>query len=271
MTSKPTAGGIVFVTLISFLSIFQGFNLPILCLPLSIVGLVDDKYELKPNIRLISQIFTILLLINNSPFKDYFTYESNQIFNILVVFCIIFVSLAAINFFNFVDGLDGLLTSCMIIIFLSTGLYLEYNLWTIVGCLLGFLVLNWQPSKLFMGDVGSTFLGALFVGIYLLSGSFIDSFKILLLASPLLADACISVIRRFLSGQSVVIPHKSFFFQRLNQGGLSHQEVTLIYSTAIFINGLCLNFGNFYSLCLAVFLELVVGIILEKKIAVRFK
>ncbi len=270
LISKPSAGGIVFVTLICLFSLFSGFYIPIFCLPLSIIGLIDDKYELKPYIRLISQIFTILLLINNSPFKDYFFYETNQIYNFIIVFLIVFISLGCINFINFVDGLDGLLTSCMIIIFLSIGIYLNINLSIIAGCLTGFLVLNWQPSKLFMGDVGSTFLGAFFVGILLFSGNLLDSFKILLLASPLLFDACISVIRRFLSGKSVIIPHKSFFFQRLNQGGLSHQKVALIYSTAIGLNGLALIFGNLYHLFLVILIEFLVAIVLEKKIAVKF-
>ena len=79
-----------------------------------------------------------------------------------------FLATSIINFANFADGIDGLLSSSMIIIFVLSALQNNNNsfLWGIVGCLVGFLFYNWQPSKLFMGDVGSTFLGAIFLVSY---------------------------------------------------------------------------------------------------------
>lgn len=97
-----------------------------------------------------------------------------------------------------------------------------------------------------------------------------DGFKILLLASPLLGDACISVIRRYFSGKSVVIPHKSFFFQRLHRGGLSHQSVTIIYSFATLAIGLSFLIGNLQSMLITIFIELLIAIYLEKKVAIKF-
>ena len=62
------------------------------------------------------------------------------------------------------DGIDGLVASCMGVIFLVLSISSNQLLFYLVAPLLGFLYFNWFPSKIFMGDVGSTYLGAIFVG-----------------------------------------------------------------------------------------------------------
>ena len=267
--AKPTAGGIVFVFLISLIAYFNNDFIPLLCLPLSIVGLIDDKYDLLPFIRLSAQIFTIILLFNISPLNDILLNSYSGLPFFLILFLIIFLSSGCINFINFSDGLDGLLAGCMIIIFGSISIYLDLNYWPYVACLLGFIVLNWHPSKIFMGDVGSTFLGSLFVGVILQSGSFTEALKILLLASPLLGDALLSVSKRLLSGESIIIPHKSFYFKRLNEGKFSHDQVSMIYMLATFLICMCLLFGNLYWMIGVIILELITLLYLEKKYAIQ--
>lgn len=267
--AKPTAGGIVFVFLISLTGYLNNHLIPMICLPLSIVGLIDDKYDLNPNLRLTAQIITIIFLINESPLNNLLLNSYDFIIYLIILFGLFFFSVALINFINFVDGLDGLLAGCMVLILSASSIYLNLNFWTYVSCLVGFLILNWYPSKLFMGDVGSTFLGSLFLGIILINTeNFEDAFKILLLASPLLGDALISVIRRLLSGKSIVIPHKSFYFQRLNQGKLSHQQVSIIYISATLLICLCLLFGNLYWMISSIILEFIILLFLEKKYAI---
>ena len=268
--SKPTAGGIIFVIVICIQGYLNNFFLPLICMPLSIVGLIDDKYDLKPKFRLFAQVLTIIALINFSLLKENWFSEVNIIFYLIALGVIIFSSTGCINFINFMDGLDGLLTSCMIIVLSFISLFYDLQLWPYIGSLLGFLILNWGPSKIFMGDVGSTFIGSLFVGLILMSDNYVDAFKILLLASPLLGDALISVIRRYFSGKSVVIPHNSFLFQRLHRGGLSHQAVTIIYSTATLAIGISFLIGNLKWMFLTIFIELLIAIYLEKKVAIKF-
>ena len=77
------------------------------------------------------------------------------------------------------------------------------RLWALVGSLLGFLLWNCSPAKVFMGDVGSTFLDAVFAGLVLQASSWPEAFGYLLVATPLLGDACICVPRRLLAGQRV--------------------------------------------------------------------
>ena len=59
------------------------------------------------------------------------------------------------------DGLDGLIAGCLSITITALSIYLDapLPLWSLVGSLIGFLFWNWSPAKVFMGDVGSTFLG----------------------------------------------------------------------------------------------------------------
>ena len=267
--AKPTAGGIVFVSLISFTGCFINHYIPLICLPLSIVSLIDDKYDLKPNFRLLIQIMTIISLIIISPLNKILLDYFDNIIYLILLFGLIFLSLACINFINFADGLDGLLAGCMVIIFTTISIYLGLNFWIYIASLIGFLFLNWYPSKLFMGDVGSIFLGSLFLGTIFQTNNFTDAFKLLLLASPLLGDALISVTRRLLSGESIVIPHKSFYFQRLNQGKLSHSQVSTIYMTATTLICVCLLFGNLYWMVGTIFLEFILLLFLEDKFAIK--
>ena len=269
--AKPTAGGIVFVLLISLAGYFNKDYIPMLCIPLSIVGFIDDKYDLKPNLRLIAQIITIITFIKISPLNQILLNSFGGILFAISLISLIFISVACINFINFVDGIDGILAGCMILIFATISIYLNLNFWPYVSCLIGFIFLNWYPSKVFMGDVGSTFLGALFLGFILQTNNFIDALKILLLASPLLGDALISVTRRLLSGKSIVIPHKSFYFQRLNQGRFSHDQVAKIYMFATFLICMCLLFGNLYWMIGMIVLELIVLLYLEKKFAIKIQ
>tara|TARA_B100000242_G_scaffold294391_1_gene277101 strand:+ start:16200 stop:17123 length:924 start_codon:yes stop_codon:yes gene_type:complete len=268
--ATPSAGGVIFVLLSCLNSFFNGFNITLICFPLSVIGLFDDKFDLKPSLRIASQISTIFFLLLNSPF---FLYINNNLDILSLLFCIIFIIFTCtgfINFFNFIDGLDGLLAGSMIIILATLALNMNNNLWSIVALLLGFIFFNWSPSKIFMGDVGSTFLGAIYVGILFQTDNANDFFKIILLASPLLGDACIAVIRRFLSGSSIIIPHKSFFFQRLNQIGWSHNLVSLFYISLILPLSFGFLFGNIYWMILTIIFELSIYMFIEKNLLPKF-
>ena len=179
---------------------------------------------------------------------------------------------AVINFTNFMDGLDGLLTGCMAVAIAALGLALSapWPLWALVGSLLGFLFWNWSPAKVFMGDVGSTFLGAVFAGMVLQASSWPQAFGYLLVATPLLADACICVIRRFLGGQSVFQAHRLHLFQRLHQAGWPHARVSLTYISATAALSLAMIAGGWPWVFSLAVVELLVGVWLDQRVAVPF-
>ena len=227
----PTSGGITFVTLSSIVCLILGNYLPLISTPLAVVGLIDDKYNIRKRFRFLAQLITVLIIIYFYLIR--FSAFGDQLFtkpNIFFISFLIILGLATINFMNFMDGIDGLLSSSIcVLIILYILLEKNYSLLPLVASLLVFSYWNWSPAKIFMGDIGSTFLGAILIGVILSSSSSINALKILIASSPLMGDACITVIRRFFNRDNIFRPHKKQLFQRLVASGISHNNVSLIY------------------------------------------
>jgi len=259
------------VVYLSFSTFFDGLPLyrvtpaliPLLALPLSIVGFFDDLCDLPVSIRYLVQLITAFLLVLVSPLPLHW----------FALPCLLILVTAVINFVNFVDGLDGMVAGCMSIIFaaLVPKFYASWGLWVLVGSLLGFLIWNWSPAKVFMGDVGSTFLGAVFAGLVLQSDSWQEASSLFLLATPLLADAGSCVIRRLLARQRVFTAHRLHLFQRLHQAGWSHSRVSFVYMIATGLLALALALGGWAWIVGLAVVELFVGKWLDQCVAVPFK
>ena len=161
----PSGGGISFVLVGTTLSLVFGNYIPLVSIPLAIVGFIDDYSIIKKRFRYITQLFTVIALIKISPQVSNLLSSSTKFNGILILLFLILLGTSIINFFNFMDGMDGLLAGNMIIIFSMGGFIISGSYFVIVGALIGFLIFNWSPAKVFMGDVGSTFLGAVFFWI----------------------------------------------------------------------------------------------------------
>ena len=265
---KPKAGGIVFLFLSSFIFLIHKKFIFLLALPLAIVGLIDDYKGLSTSFRLIFQaIIASLFFIFDKD--NFFIFNMGSSFFILnILFLVIFMGI--INTMNFMDGIDGLVCSCMIIILLTISIKYDLVFLPITFSLVGFLFFNWTPAKVFMGDVGSTFLGFLYAAILLRSNSIVEFAEIFLLFIPLFMDAFSCRLRLLIKGRNLFKPHKLHLYQRLHQAGLSHADVTLIYLSSTLILSISLFLFNIYfSYCLA-FLIISFGFYLEKNIAVKF-
>jgi Fuc2NAc and GlcNAc transferase len=270
----PRGGGLAFVlvsagsSLIAFVS---GSTLsyplitsvlPLVALPLAGVGLFDDRLNLQASWRYGAQLVTAFLIVWLSPIPLPW----------LLLPPVIFAVTAVINFTNFMDGLDGLVAGCMAVAISAIGFRLAspWPIWTLVGALFGFLLWNWSPAKVFMGDVGSTFLGAVFAGLVLQAPSWPEALALLLVATPLLGDAFLCVPRRLLAGQRVFQAHRLHLFQRLHQAGWPHARVSSLYIGATALLALALLWGGLpWLLPLAAF-ELLLGIWLDQRVAVPF-
>ena len=266
---KPSSGGILFVIIYSAIAIYQNFYLPLLSIPIAIVGLIDDKFILSSKIKFIFQVSTVCLILfflqnSDSSFVSYSLDNRFYLYLILIVF-----GVAIINFINFMDGIDGIVCGCIIIIFISINGTFHY-LFPAIGALTAFLIFNWQPSKIFMGDTGSLFLGSYLLTLIYNTGSILDSLKIVLLCFPLIADPVIVIIRKLIKRQNILKAHKQHLYQRLVSGGISHAKVSLIYIFSTLILGLVYNFGNLNSLLITTLIILVFGFILDKKYALQF-
>lgn len=271
----PRGGGVAFVVVaagVSVLSLLFGGAtapalLPLLALPLALVGLLDDRFQLPAVWRYGVQLATAVILLLLSPLLVGVAGAAWLVLPVLLI-----AVTAVINFTNFMDGLDGLVAGCMAVALTVTAMRLQAPLpiWVLVGALLGFLIWNWSPAKVFMGDVGSTFLGAVFAGLVLQAPSWSDALGLLLLATPLLGDACLCVPRRLLAGQAVFQAHRLHLFQRLHQAGWPHARVSGLYigATAALATALLLG-GWPWVLALAV-LVLLLGVWLDRHVAVPF-
>ncbi len=154
------------------------------------------------------------------------------------------------NATNFMDGLDGLVSGifslalvffCMILH--SIGFYDLYLFGlTMIAGLMGFLIYNFPPAKIFMGDVGSCLLGFVYaVMVVIMVGN--DQSPWVMLASVLLVfnllfDVVFTVIRRFFRGDNILQAHRSHLFQLMNRLGYRHLTVSLCYLGVTFLQGL---------------------------------
>ena len=278
----PRGGGLAFVAVSSFSSGMtllsgQGFAaaaLPLLATPLAVVGLLDDRHNLPAWWRYGVQLFTAALILGCSPLVQPFglAVGSGSWLLLPVLVLLVIAVTAVINFTNFMDGLDGLVAGCMAVTIaaLSLALAAAWPLWTLVGSLLGFLLWNWSPAKVFMGDVGSTFLGAVFAGLVLQASSWPVAFGYLLVATPLLGDACFCVPRRLLAGQRVFQAHRLHLFQRLHQAGWTHARVSITYITATAVLAVAMLAGGWPWVFGLAVVELLVGVWLDQRVAVPF-
>ena len=121
-----------------------------------------------------------------------------------------------------------------------------------------------------MGDVGSTFLGAVFAGLLLQSSSWSEALGYLLVATPLLGDAFLCVPRRLLAGHRVFQAHRLHLFQRLHQAGWPHAWVSLTYIAATAVLALAMFAGGLHWVIGLAVVVLLVGVWLDQRVAVPF-
>ncbi len=158
------------------------------------------------------------------------------------------IIVAGINFYNFIDGIDGLAAGGAFIagavwaLVASTGGQPDIALICVMaaGAALGFLQFNFPPSKLFMGDSGSTFFGYCFAYLAIAGSNTtpeIPVFVPLLLLSSLYLDAALTIVRRLTRGERVFQPHRTHYYQRLLQLGFTHKQVTLLEYAVLLLLG----------------------------------
>jgi len=267
---KPQGGGLVFASLGVFISILISNVIPLIAFPLSIVGFADDKFKLPSGLRFAFQMATILALANLKLFKNILLFENNFYILVLIIILVLFGT-TIINFVNFMDGIDGLVISTFSLIFLIISLIYQSNFLFFTASLIGFIPFNWYPSKIFMGDAGSTFIGAVYVGAIFNCNNIFESINVLILSFPLLADAFFCLIRRFRMKDNIFSSHNLHLYQRLNQSGLNHEKVSLIYLLAVSFIGISVYLNSIFLKILVIVIELGIGFWLDKNIAVPFK
>tara|TARA_R110002072_G_scaffold168861_7_gene322538 strand:+ start:2149 stop:3159 length:1011 start_codon:yes stop_codon:yes gene_type:complete len=210
----------------------NGVAIVLLTLPLAVVGFLDDRGHVSAGVRYLIQLGVALGTIwhlgpAHVPWPEAFA----PVQTYLSVGLAAFFLTALINFYNFMDGLDGILAGCVAVQLVAFAFLLKQPLWLLLaGAVLGFLPLNWHKARIFMGDVGSTLLGAS-VGIALATSqaSVTALAPALALTLPITLDSGYTIFRRLLLRENIFKAHKKHIYQRLNQSGWSHGKVAGTY------------------------------------------
>ncbi len=268
-------GGGVIIAIVSQLTIVFLYKLKILppniafaysCgFMLAILGFIDDLINLSIKIRLFFQciisciaIFFVLPTPIRLPISIHYISQTsiNDLNNLFNFITSLFLLIWSINLFNFMDGTDGLAgVEATFVVFLGGILvYLATKsisfsgyLWLISFIILGFLKFNWPPAKVFMGDVGSYFLG-FFIGISSLISHYIYKVSLcywLILYAVFLVDATLTLIKRMIYEKEWYKSHRQHAYQKMQNLGWQHKKI--LYGLII-INSLlgCIALFAFY-------------------------
>ena len=266
----PAAGGVAFTVAfcLGFLfvyysplfaidsSILQKYILyyGLAALIVTLVSLRDDYKSISYRIRLLTHFISVLLLVYGGLIVEFPSFGNDinvwgpSIFTV-------FALMSLINGANFIDGLDGLLSGCIIIslvfqiclIWPADLLFVAfYSL--LLAALLGFFIFNFPKAKIFMGDIGSTFLGltlgfsAIIAQKYypfstdtaLIHKGFIYSLTPL---SFLWFDVAFTLLRRAYLGNRLTEAHRDHLIHILNDCGYSHALISSLYFISVVVMG----------------------------------
>jgi Fuc2NAc and GlcNAc transferase len=210
---------------------------------IALISFVDDLYGIPFTWRLFVHALAAVLLI-----LDLETWHGITMLGGLSLgwwgYAITFIWIVwTVNSYNFMDGIDGLAGLQAVVAgfgWMLLGLILDMPavyLYSgiIAASSLGFLMHNWNPAKIFMGDVGSAFLGYTFASLPLLARESAIRYPDLLpIAAVLflwffLFDSVVTLVRRAVRGERIWQAHKEHLFQRLVSTGMTHRKVTVIY------------------------------------------
>ena len=235
----PRGGGIaVILSAVSFLfMVATPPTLLIAALGIATISFLDDREGVSIKWRLLIQIMAVtLLFIPNGIVDIYFDGPIFQgLFSPMIdKFMAGFLLIGFMNLFNFMDGIDGITgaqtiaigVGLFILSLFATGIkILGLEGLVLAAAAAGFLMLNWHPAKLFLGDVGSVALGFL-LGFLLLQLAAIGYWQAaLILPAYYLVDGGLTFLKRLLSGQKVWQAHSQHAYQKAVRAGYSHDWV----------------------------------------------
>lgn len=238
----PRGGGLGFLlafaiglTSISFLRnspVQSDAFLGLILFPLAAIGFLDDRYNLPSLVRYGVQLgVAVVAVVHYGIFPQPWLTEFGTIGIIVAGLLTVIGFTALINFYNFMDGLDGIVASVTALQLSFITLYLNQPIWwLLIVALLGFLWWNWSPAKIFMGDVGSTVLGASIAIALIQTNDVTLGWSSLAITLPITADTIYTLFVRLSRRENIFQAHRTHIFQRLQQSGWNHAQVALTYS-----------------------------------------
>lgn len=225
-----------------------------------LLGIFDDIKPIKARYKFIVQVIaaSVVVFYGNIPLDSISAFGLSINFGLFGYPLAVLFIVAIVNAINLIDGLDGLAAGTSSIYFLTIAIIafvlnrldgLDISLCLIMlGATLGFLIYNFHPASIFMGDTGSTFLGFMISIIALLGfkGATLTSLFIPLLVLFLpIMDTILAIFRRLLRGENIGAPDKEHLHHQLLKLNKSVTKTVLIMYA---INALCAAISIFYAL-----------------------
>ena len=207
-----------------------------------ITGFIDDIKPLSALAKFTGQVIAALIIVfyGHLLISEISAFGITLRFGVLAYPLTLFFILGSVNCINLIDGLDGLSSGISSIYFLTIGIIavmqnkfgLDCTLaFILLGSTLGFLLYNFNPASMFIGDTGSMFLGFMIAVIALLGFKNVTMtsllIPLLLIAIPIL-DTLFAIIRRKLKGQSISHADKLHIHHQLLSRNLSQRTTVLV-------------------------------------------
>jgi UDP-GlcNAc:undecaprenyl-phosphate/decaprenyl-phosphate GlcNAc-1-phosphate transferase len=297
----PSMGGIgIFIGFVSatiiWMDLNEWTNMRYVIASLSIIfllGVRDDLVPFRAFQKLVGQIVAIIVLsfstVQITSFYGFLGVTEIPVW--LGYFITGFTLLVITNSFNLIDGLDGLAGSVGLVVLTSLGFwfYLSNDAvfallsFSMIGGILAFLVFNWQPAEIFMGDTGAMVIGILLgmLVIHFMNSNYsLPSYHELKLSGTIASAAALLIIPltdtlrimilRISRGQSPFSPDKSHIHHALMRLGFSHGKtaITLASVNLVFIAMAfsLRHLGDIIMLPMVIFLAFVLSFILDRLI-----
>lgn len=241
----PSGGGIAIVlvsTVAGLLLDAELFGYVVTCALAGLLGFLDDRLNLSAKFRLAVHFVLVGavtgMLLSRIPVE-----ESLRVYIWALAVPVVIFGVWWVNLFNFMDGIDGLASSQAIFMTAAAfmlvmdrssvhglGDFLVLDL-ILSACAAGFVVLNWPPARIFMGDAGSNFLAVAIFAVFLglVTTGRLEVFAALILSAVFVCDATVTLLARILRGESGFKAHRTHAYQKLSRGTGGHRRTTLIY------------------------------------------
>lgn len=217
---------------------------------IALTGFLDDLRSLDFRLRLLVQLACALAVVSKLGYWNELAIPGTAFkwdwgIGGMLITVVWIVGLT--NVYNFMDGIDGIAGAQALTAGLGwavCGMLLGHDAMLLAGLAVGagaiaFLWFNWAPARIFMGDVGSAFLGFLFAILPLLwlgdasDSDFLPAQSRLVIAAflvwPFLTDGAYTFLHRLLKRENVFAAHRSHLYQRLVQTGIPHDCVSRLY------------------------------------------
>lgn len=204
------------------------------------ISFLDDRRSVPPLGRLFVHVAAVALILYQGYAPDSLALPGISLYPTYSVVMVLFLLFGVwlINLYNFMDGMDGFAGGMAVFgfgAFAAMGWLAGHELFFIMNLIVvaaaaGFLVFNFPPARIFMGDVGSSTLGFL-AAAFSLWGARDGVFPFwiaLLVFSPFIVDATVTLLRRLWRREKVWLAHKTHFYQQLVLAGWGHRKTVLV-------------------------------------------